>query len=185
VPDRIHLDTLPDTPIIFDACCLINLHAASALLAMLQTVGKPAIVATYVAERELRRLPLQTLFADGHLTQTDVTNEAEKMDWVTYALTYDLEDGEAITGAIARSRGWMIATDEGKAIKAFKETIPEVVIITTPDLVRHWADTTLPSPASLRQALDDIQVKGNYYPGKHHPLHRWWRAISPFRPAES
>lgn len=182
MPNRIRPDALVDTPIIFDACCLINLGVSAFLLAILQSLGRPLIVASYVAKQELRRLSLQPLIDAGQLLLTDVASDAEKLDWLTYAATYDLEEGEAITGAIARSRGWMIATDEGKAIEAFKHTIPDGVVLTTPDLVHHWANTTAPSASTLRQVLDDIQTKGNYYPGKRHSLHAWWKSNSPFRP---
>src|SRR6266700_4130778 len=85
-------------------------------------------------------------------------------------------DGKAVTAAIALHRNWSIGSDDRKAISFFVQNMPQVQIITTPELLRYWVDAIEPSSEMVRIALQNIRRKARYEPHPKHPLCDWWRA---------
>jgi predicted nucleic acid-binding protein len=83
-----------------------------------------------------------------------------------------LDDGEAECFAIAKSRGWLLATDERPTEKLAK--LHGVSIITTPELVKHWADKSKASEEEVAKVLWNIQTYAHYFPRKTLPMHSWW-----------
>jgi predicted nucleic acid-binding protein len=172
--------------VVIDACCLINVYAAGTLRTRLLTLGRrwyvPSIVvreALYVHQVQADgttvkiAIDLQSLIDDGTVHSCDATENAELDLFVDFAAQID--DGEAMALAIAKSRGWTVATDDRKAIRlAGEHSIP---ILTTPDLMKSWADATNAAPHDLRRALENIEQLASFYPASRHHLHKWWNDI--------
>ncbi|MGL4618763.1 MAG: hypothetical protein ACRCZS_06845 [Chroococcidiopsis sp.] len=170
--------------LILDACCVLNFYASGQLLAILKSIPVQVAVTQVVREQELRTLqPLEGEENDGAtqfeaaiaqrlLITVDFESEEEAELFVNYAAI--LGDGESATGAIAVCRQWAIATDDKKAISFFRKETPQLQILSTLEIVKHWSEETGVDSQTLREALNSIRVKGKYMPPKNHPLLSWW-----------
>ena len=56
-------------------------------------------------------------------------------------LAANLDDGEAMTGAIGRNRGYAVAIDDRKARRVLGEWAHELRLISTLEIVRRWSAT--------------------------------------------
>jgi predicted nucleic acid-binding protein len=89
-------------------------------------------------------------------------------------ISLDLEDGEALTIALAVHRGWLVATDDRKAQRIAHER--GVLLLTTLDLVKAWSERKCISPGDLHAALMALRERARYAPGRTHALYAWWEA---------
>ncbi len=164
--------------LILDACCVINLRASGRMEAVLSAAPIRIAIADYVKEyetltffsgpkedvtRQREDIDLQPLIDRDLLVVADLDLKAESAAYLGFAV--DLDDGEAITGAIALNRDWAIATDDKKAISVFKDESPNTQIITTPELMKIWVDAARPSAETARNALRNIELRARYRPG--------------------
>ena len=85
-------------------------------------------------------------------------------------------DGEAYTGAIAIHRNWAIASDERRVLNFFAQRAPHLQRLTTPELLKYWADTAHPEPETLRLALELVANEGSYTISPRHSCFAWWQA---------
>ena len=174
--------------LLLDACCAINLSVSGQMGAIISSLSVPTAISEYVYGAEVigqknslvtadadpeHVINLQALTEAGLLQVTDLTSY-EEIEAVN--LSAAIDGGEAFTCAIAKHRGWAIATDDRRAISFFGETVPHLQIVTTPHLIKHWADTGKVEAAVVRKALDRVQALGRYEPPRDHPLYQWWRA---------
>lgn len=174
--------------IILDACCVINLYASGKMSSVLKSVPVRFAIADYVYEKEVLKIytgpnndVTQTNeavnlkpFIDSKLVAVASPNcEDEFIDYIDF-LANRLDDGEALTGAIAKSRNWGIGIDEKKGISFFTRETPQLQLVSTPELLKHWADTTNPSPEMLKTVILNIQNRARYCPNTRHSLYQWW-----------
>lgn len=174
--------------VILDACCLINLYASGQLDDILTSISKPVFVAQYVWKNEaltvngasaletaLREeaIDLKLLIDGGLLKLADLETEEEEALFVSFAAS--LDDGEAITGAIAAARDWCLATDDKRARNVLVSQVPAVQLLSSPELVKQWADGTGADAETIRGVLHRIERHGHYTPPASHPLYLWWR----------
>lgn len=164
---------LPHGSIILDACCVITLYESGQMEAILRATGQQVVLASYVHEVEIRRADLGPLIDAGTILIVSPRNETEENAYVNFAV--ELDDGEAVTGAIAIHRNWAIATDEAKATAYFSRVAPRLEIASTPDLVKHWVEQVKPAREEVRAVLQRIELRARYQPGPNHPLRGWWR----------
>ena len=132
------------TDVAVDACCLINLLAADCIFPQtaprknmpkgllhpheVASLGLVLHVPTGVANESLyvlkpdrddptklikSPLDLEPYFNDGILQRCDIEGDDETAYFVGYASK--LDDGEAACVALAKNRGWWIATDDRPA----------------------------------------------------------------------
>lgn len=173
--------------VILDASCIINLYASGQMEGILKSIQKAVTVATFVIDREAlwiyggpnenvkqvkQRIELQPFVEAGLLKMVTIETEIEAETYVNLAI--EIDDGEAITGAIAIQRNWGIVVDDKKARALFQRKTTNLQLIFTLELVKHWADTMSPEVEDVSQALRKIYYRANYAPGKNHPLHSWW-----------
>ncbi|MDA1229650.1 MAG: hypothetical protein O2856_02655 [Planctomycetota bacterium] len=169
--------------VVIDACCMINLYAPGDLRARLLALGRKWYVPSVVASEALYihqvqsdgttvkiMIELQSLIDDGTVHLCDAIEGAELDLFVEFASQCD--DGEAMALAIAKSRGWNVAADDRKAIRLAGEH--SISVLTTPDLMKSWADTVDAAPEELRQALERIEKLASFLPPSRHHLHKWW-----------
>lgn len=174
--------------IILDACCFINLYASQQMRAVLEVIPKSISVATYVKDYEVlsiysgpienvqekhELIDLQPFIDENLLVLADIETEVEANTYINFA--QKLDDGEAITGAIAINRNWAIATDDSKSIKIFQSTASQIALVSTLDLVKYWVDNEKPKDDIIRNTLLNLRVRGKYEPHRNHPLVKWWQ----------
>lgn len=168
---------------VIDTCCLTNVSAAGNLPAMLSHTGliwhvPPAVVAEAIfirakdADGRLvkQRVDLNPFFAAKVLLSTALAEGEETALYV--ALAADLSDGEAMALAIATCRGWRIATDDRKARRRAEELGTE--IITTPQIMRLWAENSGSDKGVVRTALLSIELLAKFVPAADFPECDWW-----------
>jgi len=139
---------------------------------ILQTMPHAVAVADYVLQKEILRFDLRSIIANGVLTVISI-NEEENLLYINLAAS--LDDGEAITGAIAVNRNWAIGTDERKAISVLTNMAPQLQIISTLELIKHWADVTNQPISKVREVLANVQKQASYTPNHKHALYNWWQ----------
>ena len=170
--------------LILDACCVLNFCASGQLLGILKSIPVRVAVTQVVREQELKTLQrlegeendgasqFEAAIAQSLLITVDFESEEEAESFVNYAAI--LDDGESATGAIAVHRQWAIATDDKRAISFFRKETPQLQVLSTLEIVKHWSEEAGVDSQTLRDVLNLIRVKGRYMPPKSHPLHSRW-----------
>jgi predicted nucleic acid-binding protein len=169
---------------VVDACCLINLFAAGELRARLAALGGKWHIPTAVASEALylhveqddgavSKMPvdLAAFIQDGTVLVCGINAGAEQKLYVELAAR--LDDGEAMALAIAKTRGWKLSTDDRKGRRLAAEMA--VQVLTTPGMMKRWADAASPAAEELGEALKRIERLASFFPPASDPLHAWWR----------
>lgn len=169
-----------DRLLLLDACSLINLVACGVPLGEIaQAAGGEFVITTFAAAESLfvmgdeneASVPVsvQSLAEAGQVTVTPLTGP-ELAHFVDLART--LDDGEASTIAVACARGLELATDDRRAIRVAADK--EVVVLTTSQLMRNWAETSNATEEEISRALLNIEHRGNFSPARNDPERAWW-----------
>ena len=176
--------------VLLDASCLINLYATGRLRDIALAVPYRLGVADYVLEREAlyvwrpgasvaeeTRVPvdLEHLVEKGVIRVMRLESEEEERTFVDLAALMD--DGEAVTGAIALHRGYAVATDDRKARRILAERPRSITLVSTLELLKLWDEQTSVSGTELRGALVAMKFGASYSPGERDPLYGWWRSV--------
>jgi hypothetical protein len=166
---------------VIDACCLIDLLASGQAEAILRATGHawylPSSVQAevlYVRQHDpdkpgsYRNVPvdLTPLVTSGLLTLCQPADAQEHAMYVQCATLFR-SDGEAMCLALAECRGWRVATDDRRAIHVAQKA--GLSVVSCPELVKAWADTTRPDATSLMQVLIDIQMLAQFRPNSTMP----------------
>lgn len=170
--------------VVLDTCCLVNLAAVDGTLECLAKFdliwhvptavqAEGIFIRTGADSREVRRIDLDPAMACGLVNICAPADDTEVALYVQYALS--LDDGEAMALAIAKNRGWKLATDDRKAQTKAKEA--GVVLVTTPELMRVWALRTGCSDMEAASTLRRIEALARFVPSDDSPAARWWRQI--------
>ena len=169
-----------------DACCLLDLLASGNIEAILRASGfswqLPSAVqgeVQYIRQYDpaqpgkFVKLPadLSGLIRSGVLTICDPQNQKE-LDRFTYYATLFRSDGESMCLALAEQRGWVIATDDRRAIRLAKQA--GLTVVCCPQLLKAWADSTTPDEPTLMRILQDIEVLAQFKPNSSMPEYQWW-----------
>ena len=105
--------------------------------------------------------PISTsLIASGLLTPCQPDDAQEQARFVHYATIFR-SDGEAMCLALAESRGWVVATDDRKAIRIAGQA--GLTVISCPRIVKAWANAIRPDPTRvLVGVLTNIQTLARF-----------------------
>ena len=171
---------------IIDTCCLIDLLASGHVEAILRACGYAWQLPTAV-QRELQfvRQPdpadpnkfisvpvdLTPLISSGVLTACQPAVQVEFDLFTQYAAIFR-SDGEAMCLALAQSRGWLMATDDKKAIRVGEQA--GLVVVSSPQLLKTWSETARPDQPTLLKALQDIEILAHFRPNPTMPECQWW-----------
>ncbi len=189
----------PGTPIagtvLLDACCVLNLYAGRCLRDLLRAgLRRHAVVERVVSkslyvrspptgateaqagEEEREAVDLLPFFTEGLLSVLTIETEQEAAAFVGFAT--QLDDGEAMTCALARERGMAVATDDRKAQRVLQALAPPIPVLSTAALIKEWADSTGVEPDRLREILTAIRERAQFVPGRHDPLQTWWETAA-------
>jgi hypothetical protein len=176
---------MPDRDfLLLDACSLINLYATRRIAAILGShPGRFGVVDTVRREAgyvfrggdgpdatEREPIDLGPLEKMGLITTLAADSEDETLTYID--LTLEMDDGEAMTGAIAVHGGFTVVTDDRKALRVLSER--GVTCETTLDLIKGWAERTNVPRNELRMALLNVRQRARYVPHRTHHLRAWW-----------
>ena len=170
-----------------DTCVLINVLASGEAEGILAAAGGEFLICTAVRnesiylrseepEPSLDRVDISAHIESGLFGVTDLEGEDEQSLYIDYAS--QLDDGEAMSLAIAYVRDYHIATDDRKARRLFLESggVEERLISTT-ELVRRWSERHEIQAAQLSRAVEHIAIRARFYPGTSDPHYPWWSKI--------
>jgi hypothetical protein len=176
-----------DQEIVLDACCIINIFAMNRADEFFSALSSHFFITRFVAEEEALRLrsphgssskeetiQLENYAESGLLTILPDPTPEELSEFIRFSTA--LDDGEAWTCAAAVTRGYVVATDDRKAIRVLGEWAPEVSVVQTPELLYEWAQATEAPPAHLRATLAAIRDRARFIPRKGSPKAEWWRS---------
>jgi predicted nucleic acid-binding protein len=168
-----------------DCSVLLNLLAAGCLTVLAEATGWQFAICPAVRDEvkklrdahtgEMIEVDLYPLLASGLLQVLELSGEDEEMLYVEQSMVVD--DGEAMSIAIAASRHLELAIDDKQAANHTRRKFPEVRIWSTPDLLKHWADHGKVGAEVLSEAIRLIEIRARYFPPKSHPLAAWWREM--------
>lgn len=174
--------------LVIDACCILNFCASGELLSILKSIQAQSTVTAVVQQEELLTLKkidgqinsgaeqLEAAISEGVIEIVDFESEVEEAAFINYVVELG-DDGESATGAIAVNRNWAIATDDKAAIKFFKREAPKIQLLSTPEIIKNWAESEAIPASALRLTLDNIALKARYVPARNHPLKSWWQNV--------
>ena len=182
--------TSPPPSLLLDASCLLNLYATALLREFAGTLPYQFAVADYVLEQEAlytwltdpagtreKREPvdLTPLVREGLIQVMRLENLEEELTFVDLAAS--IEDGEAVTAALAFHRGCSVAIDDRKERRVLEERVPTVQLVSTLDLLKLWSQDASVSDVELREAMMSMRSGASYVPGYRDPLYAWWREV--------
>lgn len=164
---------------ILDTCCFINLFASGCAAEILKALEGPVAIpeavkreAVYLASPHPDEKPTQ-IDIDGVIVELQLEVVAptlpNEVD-LYIELARELHDGEAMGLAIAKERGLVLMTDDGKARK--KAATLGVEVLTTPDAVLAWSRVV--GEAQVKDAIQRIKHLARYVPGPTEVQYKWW-----------
>ena len=125
---------------------------------------------------EHKTIDIDDLVNQGVIKICDCETNDEQELYVNLAAI--LDDGEAMSLAIALSRNWHIATDDKKARRIFKENNSKNdFLISTTDLIRVWSENENIPDSEIKSILLKVERKANFRPPKSDPNLQWWNDI--------
>jgi predicted nucleic acid-binding protein len=173
---------------ILDACVLINLLASGEIEGILRVAARDSLICSAVEQESiylrtgdphtpLELIELKPLIDSGLLTICRIESDHEAQLYVDYASA--LDDGEAMSLAIALTRDLVLATDERKARRLFSEAAGDQERLTsTSALVRHWAEAERIPADRVKTALTRIEERARYQPPTTDENYQWWIGAS-------
>jgi predicted nucleic acid-binding protein len=175
---------ISERAVVLDTCVLINLLATGQIVEIAPVVAPTCLVCSAVSQESLYLRTLEAdakpelvnlgpLFTAGTLSRTVLQGDAEEELYVTYAL--ELDDGEAMSLAIAQSRNLTLATDDRKARRVIRENAPHLSVISTSDIIHAWSETR--ERAAVVEAVRLIQSRARFRPSAPDPLTAWWEQL--------
>ena len=120
-------------------------------------------------------MDLSPFVSEGLVEVMRLASPNEETTFVTLAALVD--DGEAVTAALAVHRACSVATDDRKARHVLAERAPTVPLVSTLDLVHQWAETMPVPSGELRTALERMRSGASYVPGPRDPRYQWWLGV--------
>ena len=123
---------------------------------------------------EMVEVDISPLIASGLLQLLELSGDDEETLYVEQSIVVD--DGEAMSIAIAASRHLELAIDDKQAANHTRRMFPEIRLWSTPDILKLWADLGAVEAGDLKQAIRLVEIRARYFPPKSHALAIWWRA---------
>jgi hypothetical protein len=143
-------------------------YVAESVLSEAQSVGK------FQADGKIERVPIDfaALQESQVIASVKPESDAEISDYVDFSI--ELDDGEAQSLAIAKHRGFVLLTDDRKAIRIAQLPDVNVGVLTTPQILRQWSAIDPENASRIPGILSRIQVLARFSPRKGSPESEWW-----------
>lgn len=168
-----------------DCSVLLNLLAADCLDGIATDTGWQFAICPAVRDEvkklrdphtsEMVAVDVGPLIDSGLLQVLELSSEEEQTLYVEQAIVVD--DGEAMSIAIAASRHLELAIDDKQAANHTRRSFPEIRLWSTPEILKQWQEAGCMDAGVLRDAIRLIEVRARYSPPKSHVLAQWWQAI--------
>lgn len=170
--------------LIIDACVLLNLIATGIIEKILGVVAQNSVICVLVKDESLflrkeddinetEPIDIEDLIDKKLIQVCDCDTFDEQQAFINFAAV--LDDGEAMSLAIALSRIWHLATDDKKARRIFSENAPNNnLLVSTSDLIKEWAETNNIDDSEITSILLKVQRKASFRPPKSDPNLQWW-----------
>ena len=166
-----------------DTSVLLNLLATDCLARIAAGTGWQFAICPAVRDEvkrlrdsrnnEMVEVDIRPHISSGLLQVLEVTGAEEQRLYVDQSIVVD--DGEAMSIAIAAHRRLDLAIDDKQAANHALRTFPGIQLWSTPQIVKHWADSERVEAEMLRNTLRLIEIRSRYFPAKPHALAEWWR----------
>jgi len=176
---------VPSRPVvILDACVLINVLASGRAQEILTGSGYSFGICTVASNESVylraidpnappEAVELDPFVKSKRLTVYRLSGDAEQTLYVDYAA--DLDDGEAMTLALAFSRGHTVATDDRKARRIFLADASDATrLLSTSQILRKWSERARLTGSELKKLLLEIFHRGRFSPRSDAPEFTWW-----------
>lgn len=180
------IDLAGQQAVLLDCCSLLNLYATRQITEILRVLPVRCAIAEMVvgeavyvlrggdgedaSERE--PVEVQPLVAAGATEIWRPEKEAEYASFVNFAA--EIDDGEAMTCALALHRSGAVVTDDRKTHRVLSVRAPQLIVLTTSQVLKLWAAPNRVDKPLLRVTLLDIQTRARFAPGGTDPLLDWW-----------
>jgi predicted nucleic acid-binding protein len=166
-----------------DSSVLLNLLASDCLARIAADTGWQFAICSAVRDEVKRLRDAQTgemieidvtpHIASGLLQLLELTGEEEQTLYVEESIAVD--DGEAMSIAIAANRRFPLAIDDKQAANHARRRFPEIQLWSTPEILKHWTEAGSVNAELLGKAIRLIETRARYFPASSHPLAGWWR----------
>ena len=168
-----------------DCSVLLNLLASDCLPGIAEATGWQFAICPAVRDEikklrdahtgEMVDVDIAPLISSGLLQVLELSGDDEEMLYVEQSIVVD--DGEAMSIAIAANRQLELAIDDKQAANHTRRTFSGIRLWSTPEILKHWVDLGGVNSGVLREALSLIEIRARYFPPKSHALAAWWRSI--------
>ena len=168
-----------------DCSVLLNLLAADCLAETAHVTGWQFAICPAVRDEvkklrdahtgEMMDVDMTPLIASGLLQVLELSGDEEQTLYVEQSIVVD--DGEAMSIAIAASRHLELAIDDKQAANHARRTFPEIQLWSTPEILKHWGELGSVDIGILRESIRLIETRARYFPPKSHALALWWRTM--------
>ena len=173
-----------------DSSVLLNLLATDPFEVMAAGMGWRFAICTAVRDEakklrdpttgEMVPIDITPFIRSGVLQVLDLVGSTEQELFIENAARID--DGEAMSLAIAGCRQLELALDDKAAIKFARKQFPKLRLWTTPEIIKHWADKGSLSNDLLREIIIKIESRSRYFPPREHGLAQWWQGAKAVKP---
>jgi len=168
-----------------DCSVLLNLLAADCLADIAEDTGWQFAICPAVRDEvkklrdahtgEMVEVDIAPHIASGLLQVLELSGDEEQRLYVEQSIVVD--DGEAMSIAIAASRHLELAIDDKQAANHTRRTFPEIRLWSTPDMLKQWQEAGRMDTRVLREAIRLIEIRARYFPPRSHTLASWWRTV--------
>ena len=171
-------------PVVLDTSVALNLLATGVGAVVLKTLEVNCFVCSAVVDEAIYirsddpAQPREPVSIDSWLQSgaVDITSPKGPVEEELYVqFAGDLDDGEAMSLAICRARGYALAADDRKARRiASRLAPPAVQLLSTSQIFHHWANRTGAAAGELKRVLSAIELRARFIPPHDDPLREWW-----------
>ncbi len=166
-----------------DSSVLLNLLATDCLASIASATGWQFAICPAVRDEakklrdsqngEMVEVDITPHIGSGLLQVLELSGEEEQTLYVEQSIVVD--DGEAMSIAIAAHRHLELAVDDKQAANHARRAFPEIHLWSTPEIVKQWAEAGRVDAKFLRNTIRLIEIRSRYFPSKSHALAEWWR----------
>lgn len=173
-----------DVPVLLDTSVALNLLATGVSVPIIETLEVECFVCSAVVDEAIyirnddpakppEAVSVTPWVQSGTVAVVSPSDPREEQLYVQFAA--DLDDGEAMSLAICRVRGCALATDDRKARRiAGRLALPAVQLLSTSQILHHWATRTARSAEEVKRVLSAIELRARFIPPNDDQLREWW-----------
>lgn len=165
-----------------DSSVLLNLLAGDCLTSIATNTGWQFAICPAVRDEvkrlrdahtgEMIEVDLTPYITSGLLQVLELSGEEEQALYVEQSIVVD--DGEAMSIAIAGHRDLALAIDDKRATSHTHRKFPDIRIWSTPEVLKHWSGIGCVDAEVLRKVILLIETRARYFPPQSHVLADWW-----------